>query len=95
MWQWAYPYGGGIYDFMSCYKCSREHLRRITDLSKVRETTVAMTERLSKFPEPAMNPHLYRKVIDAKAVVVLQTRVTGYYIEKRHGCWNSVTLGAF
>lgn len=77
MWRWAYPYGGDIYIFMSCYKCSKEHLQRITNPSKVRQATAVMTERLSKSLEPAMNPQLYRKVIaiwgiKAGAVVVPQ-----------------------
>jgi hypothetical protein len=25
MWQWAYPYGGDIYVYISCYKCSKEY----------------------------------------------------------------------
>jgi hypothetical protein len=62
-WKFAYPYGGDIYMFLSCYQCSKEHLQEIMDQSKVLQTTAVMTAKLSKSTEPATKPHLYKEVI--------------------------------
>ncbi|KAJ6019497.1 hypothetical protein N7522_001564 [Penicillium canescens] len=78
MWEWAYPYGGDIYVYMSCYKCSKEYSQQTMDQNMVLELTTAMTEKLSESNlEPALNPYLYKTVIaiwgvDAKAVTVLR-----------------------
>lgn len=76
-WKFAYPYGGDIYIFMSCYQCSKEHLQQIMDPGKVQKTTAVMTVKLSKSTEPAMKPHLYKEVIaiygmDANDVIDLR-----------------------
>lgn len=63
LWKFAYPYGGDIYIFISCYQCSKENMQQIMDESKVLQTTVDMAGELSKSTEPAMNPHLYKEVI--------------------------------
>ena len=62
-WKFAYPYGGDIYIFMSCYQFSKGYQQEIMDQSKVLQPTAAMTAKLLKSTEPAMKPHLHQEVI--------------------------------
>ncbi|KAJ5742542.1 uncharacterized protein N7511_011274 [Penicillium nucicola] len=76
MWEWAYPYGGDIYVYISCYKYSKEYSQQTMDQSMILELTTAMTDKLSESnPEPALNAYLYKTVIaiwGSKAVTVIR-----------------------
>jgi len=64
-WRFAYPYGGDLFIYMTCYDCAESDPRMVTDKNFVFSSYTeasAMGQEMSE-TSPEMNPNLYREQI--------------------------------